>query len=194
MTVRRPAQAQATDALVANTGQTKVQAGMTLTSERVQAFTTGSNAEGYTLTGIDFHFHTATRIYLTSSLLKTLKASVWTSGGTTLSGTGTINDLGTKLADLEVPTIETTGVVTFAAPSGTTLAASTTYYVVIGSGDFDDDTHLLLSNTTSDDEDTAGPRALASRTSPITLLPARGWRTGQRGAVHWSQGATAGRL
>ena len=151
-----PAQAQATDALVANTGQTKVQAGMTLTSERVQAFTTGSNAEGYTLTGIDFHFHTATRIYLTSSLLKTLKASVWTSGGTTLSGTGTINDLGTKLADLEVPTIETTGVVTFAAPSGTTLAASTTYYVVIGSGDFDDDTHLLLSNTTSDDEDTGG--------------------------------------
>ncbi len=150
------AQAQTTDALVANTGQTKEQSGLSLTSERVQAFTTGSNAEGYTLTGIDFHFHTATRFYLSKNLLKTLTASVWTSGGTTLSGTGTINDLGTKLADLTVPPIETTGVVTFAAPAGTTLAASTTYYVVIGSGDFDEDTHLLLSNTISDDEDTGG--------------------------------------
>lgn len=122
-----PAQAQTTDTLVANTGQTKVQAGMTLTSERVQAFTTGSNAEGYTLTGIDFHFHTATRIHLAPHL-ETLTASVWTSGGTTLSGTGTINDLGTKLADLTVPSSVTTGVVTFAAPADTTLAASTTYY------------------------------------------------------------------
>ena len=151
-----PAQAQTTDALVANTGQTKMPTGLTLTSERVQAFTTGSNAEGYTLTGIDFHFHTATRLYLSKNLLKTLTASVWTSGGTTLSGTGTINDLGTKLADLTVPTIETTGVVTFAAPEATTLAASTTYYVVIGSRDFDEDTHLRLSHTTSDDEDTGG--------------------------------------
>ena len=150
------AQAQTTDALVANTGQTKEQSGLSLNSERVQAFTTGSNAEGYTLTGIDFHFHTATRLYLSKNLLKTLTASVWTSGGTTLSGTGTINDLGTKLADLEVPSGVTTGVVTFAAPAATTLAASTTYYVVIGSGNFDDDTHLLLSNTTSDDEDTGG--------------------------------------
>ena len=55
-----------------------------------------------------------------------------------------------------MPSGVTTGVVTFAAPSGTTLAASTTYYAVIGSGNFDDDTHLLLSNTTSDDEDTGG--------------------------------------
>ncbi len=143
----------ATDTLVSNVGQATGSGGYRPSDEYVTAFTTGSNAAGYTLTGIHFHIATKTAS-LTDAHLGTLTASVWTSGGAALT-TG-LDDLGTKLADLTVPATAasvTTGPVTFAAPTGTTLAASTTYYVVIGSSAWTGGVNLLLSGTESDDED-----------------------------------------
>ncbi len=143
----------ATDSLVSNVGQATGSGGYRPSDEYVTAFTTGSNAAGYTLTGIDFHVATKTAS-LTDAHLGTLTASVWTSGGAALT-TG-LDDLGTKLADLVVPSTAssvTTGPVTFAAPTGTTLAASTTYYVVIGSSAWTGGVNLLLSGTESDNED-----------------------------------------
>ncbi len=143
----------ATDSLVSNVGQATGSGGYRPSDAYVTAFTTGSNAAGYTLTGIDFHIATKTAS-LTDAHLGTLTASVWTSGGAALT-TG-LDDLGTKLADLTVPATAasvTTGPVTFAAPTGTTLAASTTYYVVIGSSAWTGGVNLLLSGTESDDED-----------------------------------------
>ena len=141
------------NSLVSNVGQATGSGGYRPSDEYVTAFTTGSNAAGYTLTGIDFHIATKTAS-LTDAHLGTLTASVWTSGGAALT-TG-LDDLGTKLADLVVPSTAssvTTGPVTFAAPTGTTLAASTTYYVVIGSSAWTGGVNLLLSGTESDNED-----------------------------------------
>ncbi len=139
-----------TDSLVSNVGQLKQAEATALTITQANAFTTGSNAAGYTLTGIDFHVRATSS--LTATHLSTLTASVWTSGGSAPSGNA-ITALGTKLADLTVPTSATTGVVTFAAPAGTTLAANTTYYVAIGSPTFTGDPNLQINTTTSDSED-----------------------------------------
>ena len=142
-----------TTTLVSNVGQAKAPGTEGINVTKVTAFTTGSNAAGYTLTGIDFHIATKTAS-LTDAHLGTLTASVWTSDGTEL--TDSFDNLGAKLADLTVPSTAssvTAGPVTFAAPTGTTLAASTTYYVVIGSPAFTGHEDLLLSTTLSTNED-----------------------------------------
>ncbi len=163
----------ASDSLVSNVGQAKDADGYSLLSTLANTFTTGSNAAGYTLTGIDFHLRATSS--LTDAHLGTLTASVWTSGGSTPTGTA-ITDLGTKLADLVVPSTAasvTTGPVTFAAPTGTTLAASTTYYVVIGSSAWTGGGNLLLNTTTSDNEDAGGAAgfSIANVSYSLTIAP-----------------------
>ena len=101
-----------------------IQADLSAT-DLAQAFTTGSNTRGYTLTGIKMKFFTS----LGGSLLfpsgtDTVTAIVTDGLASTATTVATLTNPGTWTATSE-----------FTAPSGTTLAANTTYYVIVeGSG------------------------------------------------------------
>ena len=105
-----PAQAQTVETLVSNSGKSTA---TTHNANRVaQAFTTGANASGYTLTSITLH-----------------GVDFADSNGNTVtlhSGSRT----GTKVADFTATISSTTLVLT--PTSTTTLAKETTYYVVTG--------------------------------------------------------------
>ncbi len=139
----RPAEAQTPTivSLVSNTGQTASSPlGFIDGTMNATGFTTGSNATGYTLTSVGVSLQVSGT--LSGSALSTLKAEVWSDS----SGTPDA-----KLWDLTNPSSITTGVVSFAAPSNTTLAGSTTYHVVLsGPGD------IMLVGTASGDEDSGG--------------------------------------
>ena len=83
-----------------------------------QGFTTGANAGGYAVTGVDVVFQTAV------GTPANLRVELWGADG---SG----DPDSTGKVSLTVPSTVGTGAVAFAAPSGTTLAASTTYFVVM---------------------------------------------------------------
>ncbi len=106
--------AQAQTTLVSNTAGTD--AGGTA-SEAAVAFTTGSNAYGYTLSAVDV----------------VLGASSGRDTVVTIRAGGGINP-GALVATLANPSSLTNGVNTFTAPADTTLAASTTYFLVVNDG------------------------------------------------------------
>ena len=106
--------------LVSNVGKATGSSDLTLqpvASAAAQGFTTGANAGGYTVTGIEVVFHTAV------GTPANLRVELWGADGNGKP------DSSSKVS-LTVPSTVGTGTVAFAAPSGTTLAASTTYYVV----------------------------------------------------------------
>ena len=128
--------------LVSNIGQT-AESGSRTTSNVIQAqgFTTGSNADGYTLGSIE----ASIRGEPTSAQRDTIRAQLW-------SWTNTGPDA--KVADLTVPDHPiAAGTVKFTDPAGTNLAASTSYFLVLyTTGTF----NLEVTSTTSDDEDAGG--------------------------------------
>ena len=133
-----PATAEAqTNVLVSNIGQAAESASQTVT-RRAQAFTTGSDMAGYTLSSIELDFDTA-RIAVTVSL-----------HSTAMDGNS-----GIKVYDLSSPRIPTvgnpfSGPTAFAAPSGATLTAGTTYFVEIQSADNIFVAVLTTASTTED--------------------------------------------
>ena len=147
-----PASAQETVVtLVSNTGQTDGLSFSTLQSNnpsRAQAFTTGSNASGYTLGSIGIDFHTiADTSTAASELTMTLNADSSGNPGTVLC----------TLTDPE--TFSASGVHTFDAPSsGTTcpaLTASTTYFVVLARANAEVGS-IRIRLTSATDEDSGG--------------------------------------
>ncbi|MYG24803.1 MAG: hypothetical protein F4213_02075 [Boseongicola sp. SB0677_bin_26] len=106
-----PARAQTASALVSNLGQSTCCTTDLASWQVAQAFTTGSETSGYTLTDVE--------IPLDSN----------PSGLSVKVVTGTTS--GTKLADLTNPTSLTNGTNKFTAPANTTLAAGTTYFVIV---------------------------------------------------------------
>ena len=147
-----PASAQQTVVtLVSNTGQTDGLSFSNLQSSnpsRAQAFTTGSNASGYTLGSIGIDFHTiADTSTAASELTMTLNADSSGNPGTVLC----------TLTDPE--SFSASGVHTFDAPSsGTTcpaLTASTTYFVVLARANVDA-ASIRIKLTTASDEDSGG--------------------------------------
>ena len=145
-----PAQGQtATVVLVKNTGQMDDGADISLASsfpKQAQAFTTGSNSEGYNLTSIAIRFDI---IASTSSAKSELTA--------TLNEVSSGNP-GSALCTLVTPDLTSAAANTFAAPSDGTcpvLQPSTSYYVVL-----DRTSHsagsISLQLTTSDNEDDGG--------------------------------------
>ena len=132
----------AADVLVSNLGQARnTQPTTTAAVVIAQAFTTGTNTDGYTLTSIEAVIGAS----LNSAQRATVRAELWSeSSGAPAS----------KVADLEVPSTATTGTVAFTAPSNTpTLTASGTYYFVVYTvGNL----HLQLSSTSSNGEDSSG--------------------------------------
>ena len=121
-----PAQAQTATVLVKNTGQADAgaQALDTTNTKRAQAFTTGANAAGYTLSSIGFGFGEI--------------ADITTAGAhlvVTLNEEGSDGSPGSLLCTLTDPaTFSGSGVQTFDAPTTDpcpTLAANKTYFAVI---------------------------------------------------------------
>ena len=145
-----PAEAQTPTVLVKNTDQTADGTARDLTrnaSKRAQAFTTGANAGGYTLSSLGFDFDNIEAITTAGSHL-----------------TVTLNEVssgkpGTALCTLTDPaTFSSSGVHTFDAPKRSpcpTLTANTTYFAVIERVIVTTD-NTELKVTTSGSEDTGG--------------------------------------
>ena len=129
------AQAQTVVTLVNSLGQTEGQSSTRLGNhwEVAQGFTTGSNADGYTLTNIRSVFPTI--VGSSPSLTVTLHKDAPTNAA---------------IATLTNPATIEVGQLTFTAPANTTLDASTTYYVLFHGESVE------LESTTSDNEDTSG--------------------------------------
>ena len=138
----QPAVAQAVTVLVSNVGQTDAGHGSLRDYDQAQAFTTGSNSDGYTLTSVEIAFLSAT-----SGAASTFTVSIHANN----SGAP-----GASLGTLTNPaSVNSDGVFAF-THSGITLDASTMYFVVVdvvsaipGSG------VLSIQNTASDNEDSS---------------------------------------
>ena len=132
-----PVQAQGTEGvLVSNIGQA-VSSGSSLINSHGQAFTTGANSGGYTLTSVDIRFASPTNSSVTVRV---------TTGG---ARRGRIREVVAVLSD---PTSFGIGNLTFTAPANTTLSANTTYQVTVsGSAGT-----LSLTNSGAEDSAAAG--------------------------------------
>ena len=147
------AQAQTSEKLVSNTGQTGPEFPEDFRYDHAQAFTTGSHAAGYTLTRVDLkavHIGSTTPVYT---------VSIYSSDSSNQPGTS----LGTLTNPASLPS--TAGLVQFTASGGIDLDPNTTYWVVVDVDTGDDNTSI--SGTYSDDEDTG---AVAGWTIANTLL------------------------
>ena len=136
-----PLQAQAqSEVLVSNLGQTNGGQG-SLTLDQAQAFTTGDNTDGYTLTSVDIE-------YLTVSDFDNLTVSIHSaSSGSPGASLGTLTNP-TSVAIGDVQTFTASG-------SGITLTKETTYFIVLDAASGATGT---VRNTGSDSED-ANPAA-----------------------------------
>ena len=112
-----------------------------------QAFTTGANDGGYTLTGISV----VIKGTASADQRAALAVQLWSDSSGESAG-----QPGAKLADLTVPSSVSTGTVLFAAPSNTTLSASTTYHLVIDAANV---TAGLEAETTDSDAEDSGAAA-----------------------------------
>ena len=155
--------------LVKNTGQTP--SGTAYIDNYIpgtklaQAFTTGGNAGGYTLTGIGV----VIKGTASADQRAALAVQLWSDSGGESAG-----QPGAKLADLTVPSSVSTGTVLFAAPSNTTLSAGTTYHLVIDAANVTDG---LEAETTASDAEDSGAAAGWSIANDF-LGGANGWPDG----------------
>ena len=131
-----PAQAQTEITLVSTIGQDNAGDTGQFTNDHAQAFTTGTDTAGYTLTGVDIHLFIAGS--QRAGLTVTINNDSSGSPGTSL---GTLTNPATTPATTGVYSWTTTGI---------DLAASTTYFVVIDSTQNSNDG---VRQTDSDDED-----------------------------------------
>ncbi|MDE0496853.1 MAG: fibronectin type III domain-containing protein [Acidimicrobiaceae bacterium] len=132
---------QATQTFVANTGQ--ADGGTSLLSNDLgQAFTTGSNPGGYSLTSVDVEFSTIDSALNPSHLTVGIHAA---SNGFPGSSLGTL----TNPASFPASTSDQT--LTFTSSAGIDLAASTTYFLVLDASS--DNASSSIRNTASDSED-----------------------------------------
>ncbi len=166
----------AADVLVSNIGQTAgLDSNWRFTIARAQGFTTGSNADGYTLESIEARIRTYTA--LTTGQRNNVKAQLWSAFD---SGTN-IGKPNEKIADLTVPSTLGSAAgtvnVAFAAPSGTTLAADTTYFLYFPF--FSAGSSLSLVTTTSGNEDSGAATGWSVGNSSYYGNPARTLLSGE---------------
>ena len=132
-----PAAAQTAISLISNTAQANGDYGSLNSYDHAQAFTTGANANGYTLTGVDIQFN----LY---SGNHSYTVSIWTE----VSGSP-----GVSVDNLTSPSSLTNTALSSYTTSGIDLAASTTYFVHVDSSS---GIVTQLQNTPSDNEDSGG--------------------------------------
>ena len=124
--------------LVSNVGQMEDSTG-TLGATHAQGFTTGSNANGYDLTSIDFNIKTTSAAHW-----QYIRAELWSDDN---------GEPDARITRLTAPATPATGDIAFSAPQGTTLKANTAYHFVIYSASALATT-VIITNTESDSEDT----------------------------------------
>ena len=133
--------------LVSNVGQTAGNGYTSIGQDQAQAFTTGANATGYTLTGVDVQFSALSDTGLAAKLAVSIHES------------NNSNRPGTKVGDLTDPAFPTTSsdrTYRFAASgSGLALAANTTYFIVLDVGAAPSGNNRLRT-TSSNSEDSGG--------------------------------------
>ena len=132
---------QATQTFVANTGQADGTNAF-LGNDYAQAFTTGSNAAGYSLRSVDVEFSTIDSAFSSSALTASIHAA---SGGSPGSSLGTL----TNPASFPVSSSDQT--LTFTSSAGIDLAANTTYFVMFDMGS--NQAQASIRATASDSED-----------------------------------------
>ena len=139
--VTRAAVRMNSSVLVSNTGQTDGGHGSLATFDQAQAFTTGSNEEGYTLQSVDIKF---------AGVADSSVGYV-----VTITENNASNRPGSLVGTLTSPSsIAANAVNTFTAPvSGIDLEKDTTYFIHVDSSSTEAN---LLRNTTSDNEDAGG--------------------------------------
>ena len=160
LAVGLPAAAQAA-VLVSNTGQ----GGDDLSSgvrDRAQAFTTGSNSGGYTLSSVE----------IISEDVQGDDASV---SVCTVDGSGYPT---TTCTALTAPSAFAAGTLTFTVSPGMTLAITTTYSVLVGTPGGET---LTLDSTTSDGEDTGAAAGWSLADSYHFKNSANAWATTSSG-------------
>ncbi len=130
--------------LVSNTGQSDNTTG-SLGHDHAQAFTTGDNAGGYTLTGVEIEFASAAASTATS-----FSVGIWSSRGTGINITPDA-----LLGALTCPdlTANANSFLYNCTTSGIDLESSTTYWYVLDSQSDGGSLGEVLQNTSSDAED-----------------------------------------
>ncbi len=142
LTPAQPAGAQqATQTFVANTGQADGTDAF-LGNDYAQAFTTGSNAAGYSLRSVDVEFAVIDSTFSSSSLTASIHAD---------SGGSPGNSLGTLTNPASFPVSSSDQTLTFTSSAGIDLAANTTYFVMFDMGS--NQAQASIRATASDSED-----------------------------------------
>ncbi|MDE0136078.1 MAG: hypothetical protein OXM54_14680, partial [Acidimicrobiaceae bacterium] len=128
--------------LVSNSGQADGDTGNFEQHDHAQVFTTGGNAGGYTLTGVDFSFPQITDATLAGKLTATIRSD--NSG-----------QPGTVVATLAKPSTIAAGTNSF-THSGVALSAFTTYWAVLDVTAIVSPGTNTIRNTASNNEDAGG--------------------------------------
>ncbi|MDE2979572.1 MAG: cadherin-like beta sandwich domain-containing protein, partial [Gemmatimonadota bacterium] len=144
--------------------------GSTSTNHLAQQFTTGSNASGYTLSEVIVRVHSVPSDASTSNAYVTIKSN---NGGVP----------GNLLAALSNPDTLTSGLLTFTAPAGTTLANDSSYFVVLNE-EVATATSRLRFNATNSHEETGLPG--------WSITDGRRWKSA--GGVSWNSSSGANQL
>ncbi len=157
-----PAAAQTSAALVANTGQaTETGTADDLTNDWANAFTTGGNAAGYTLTRVDIPFKSVRPAQVAFSV------EIWSSSG---------GNPGASLGTLTLDGTLSAGNNSFAASGGgIALAANTTYFLVIDVTDTDSGTHLAVTGLNAEDPGGAAGWSIADESRYRNWNSAGSW-------------------
>ena len=149
-TIAVPASA---DVLISNLGKTDGGTGFLNSYDLAQAFTTGSNTHGYTLTSVEVEFATV------ADPLQTLTVGIWSSDEEVDSNddSDTHHEPHASLGTLTCPTLaaSTNDAVYDCTTTGIDLAQATTYLFVVISGNPTLQINQLR-YTASNDEDTGG--------------------------------------
>ena len=144
------------------------------TSSGSQAFTTGSNSAGYTLSSIDVNVSTA----LNATAAAKVKAELWSA-----NADGSPN---ARLETLTVPSTLSAGVNALTAPLGTVLAPETAYHLVIYTTASQT---LVLSVVAKDTEDSGAAAGWSIANARYTLDAAD---PHSPGSVSWTIDTTFG--
>ena len=135
--------------LVSSVGQSSAGGSSLANKDHAQAFTTGGNASGYTLTGVQVRFNDVRTVV-------TYAVAIWSSDEEVNAGadSDTVHEPHAKLADLTCGTIaRLSNVACTAAGTGYDLAADTTYLLVVDSSS---DAANDIATTLSNNEDAGG--------------------------------------
>ena len=143
---------------VSNAGQPAGDSGIPFYYDHAQAFTTGSDSDGYTLASVDIYF---SKVFPNP----TYSVGIWTSG---LGGRPSI-----PVGSLSLPATLVVGANRFTT-SGIDLDAETTYLVVV---DVDNDSFDTIHYTVSGNEDT-GRTSGWSIDNSLYKEAGRGWEIG----------------